>query len=291
MWIERGNRARHTIVQPRGVPDSQNPTVPTPAMVERFEPQLRSKEWVERLFAVRVAYVLFVLYHATIVGACLWRSSSRSALAWKLATLLGCVVYTDFLTGLLHIYLDHRRCDLGDPIDMAAYAFRYDHHAYPNNFFKFSSFFPSGSANIASSVTGPATLVFHIGLWYVGALYHTVLVDSALEHVLVFLMAFVACGTLCQTTHALAHEGLQMRNSTLPKTVATLQRCGIILSPKAHSVHHKQEHDLNFCILNGWANPLLNTIAPAIFCAMRQAPGHFQSTAVPGLHRRATRRQ
>ena len=49
-----------------------------------------------------------------------------------------------------------------------------------------------------------------------------------------------------------------------------------------HGGHHQDEHDKNFCILNGWANRLLNALAPAVFYGMQQAPGHFDVSAVPG---------
>ncbi len=270
------------IITPKAVVGSQNPSVPTPEMVELFEPQLRAKEGFERRPDVKIACVLFVAYHFAIVACCLRDSGSATALAWKLATFVGAIYYTDLFTGGLHIYLDHRRCDLGDPLDMAAYSFRYDHHAYPNNFFKFSAIFPSGAANILMSITGPFTLAFHALLWYFGGLYHTVPTDSALELKLIFLFTFIAGGSICQTTHALAHEGRTGQNKTFPRLIATLQRCHLILPPKAHAGHHQFEHDVNFCILNGWANPLLNRLTPSLFWAMRQAPGHFDALAVPG---------
>jgi len=270
------------IVKPKAVEGSQNPTVPTPEMVEQFEPMLRAKEGFERRADVKLACTLFVGYHIAIVCCCLKDSSTLSALVWKVATVLATVFYTDLFTGKLHIYLDHRRCDVGDPLDMAAYSFRYDHHAYPNNFFKFSALFPSGAANILTSITAPLTLVWHLALWYYGGMYHQVPTDSTLELKLIAACTFIAGGSLCQTTHALAHEGRQKRNDTFPTIIAALQRWHLILPPKTHGGHHKDEHDKNFCILNGWANPLLNSLRHHVFAAMRQCPSHFDILAVPG---------
>ena len=53
------------------------------------------------------------------------------------------IYWSDLFTGLLHIYFDHRRCDIGDGMDMIAYSFRYDHHAAPGNFNQYSAFFKS----------------------------------------------------------------------------------------------------------------------------------------------------
>lgn len=274
-------------ITPRAIAGSRDPLVPTPEVRDKFEPMLRSKEGTERRVDVRVASVLFLVYHIAFVGRCLRETGSRAALGWKIAALFGGTYLSDLITGLLHIYLDHRRCDLGDPLDMAAYSFRYDHHALPLNFLKCSAFFPAGAANIISSITLPMSAVAHACLYYHWDKLHTV--DSAFEHKLLVAFTVIIFGSLCQTTHALAHEGRFKRNATLPTLVAALQRYHIILPPHVHTCHHQNEHDVNFCIFNGWANPLLNRLAPAVFVAMRNLPGHFDVLAVPGRQSRASR--
>lgn len=266
-------------ITPRAVTGSQNPSIPTPEMRDFFEPQLRSKEWIERLLVVKIASVCFVLYHIGLVGYSLRESGSQSALAWKLGACLAGIYLADLITGLLHIYLDHRRCDIGDPLDMAAYSFRYDHHALPLNFLKDSPFFPAGASNIVSSVTTPISLVVHAAAYYHRA---TLLNDSGCEMKFLVALMVVIFGSMCQTTHALAHEGRSQRNKTFPKIIAFLQKYHLILPPHVHGRHHQDEHDRNFCIFNGWANPLLNALSPYFFAGMRAAPGHFDSLAVPG---------
>jgi hypothetical protein len=45
------------------------------------------------------------------------------------------------------------------------------------------------------------------------------------------------------------------------KLMMFLQDIHLILHPNEHRPHHTSEkHDVNYCILNGWANPLLNSI-------------------------------
>jgi hypothetical protein len=41
--------------------------------------------------------------------------------------------------------------------------------------------------------------------------------------------------------------------------VCALQDCGMLLSPASHKKHH-EEFDCNFCIFNGWANPVVNRL-------------------------------
>ena len=45
-----------------------------------------------------------------------------------------------------------------------------------------------------------------------------------------------------------------------PRVAVLLQRCGLILSPEHHNIHHAKPHDRHYCITVGWMNPLLNRI-------------------------------
>merc|ERR1740138_1355214 len=97
--------------------------------------------------------------------------------------------WSDLFTGLLHIYLDHRRCDIGDGIDVVAYSFRYDHHAHPTNFFKESAFFPAGLGEIILKLALPIASVNHV-LYYLGH-------ESQQSYL--FAITWSITGTLCQT--------------------------------------------------------------------------------------------
>jgi hypothetical protein len=39
-----------------------------------------------------------------------------------------------------------------------------------------------------------------------------------------------------------------------------LQRKRLVLEPQHHKRHHTQPFDMNYCITNGWLNPLLNRL-------------------------------
>lgn len=266
-------------IAPRAVAGSRNPTIPTPEVRDEFEPILRSKEGFERRLDVKLVCVAFWLYHLGSLFNILRDWQSPMGLAHKVGALLVSLFVTDLASGILHIYLDHRRCDLNDPFDMAAYAFRYDHHALPLNFLKDSVFLPAGAGEIILQATMPVSAVTHAFLYYHKEAYTT---DSGLELFAIVALTFCCFGSIVQATHALAHQGMFKPNPTFPKTISLLQRMHIILPPKTHARHHFEEHDSNFCILNGWSNPLLNALAPLIFAAMRRAPGHFDALAVPG---------
>lgn len=265
-------------ITPRAVVGSDDPKVPTPELRDFFEPQLRAKEHIERRADVKLAVMAFMLYHIGLVGWVLYNSGSTPALLWKLGALLCATYGSDLFTGFLHIYLDHRRCDLGDPLDMAAYSFRYDHHAYPGNFNKDNVFLPAGSGEIVAFIATPVSILMHSFVYASGGLVH----DSTSELKALCLCVWIVTGGACQMTHSLAHEGISGRNKSCPNLIRFLQKSHIILPPMTHGGHHKGDHDCNFCIFNGWANPLLNTIKPAVFWAMRKCPGHFDIRAVPG---------
>ena len=60
-----------------------------------------------------------------------------------------------------------------------------------------------------------------------------------------------------QSSHFLAHQRVHLGRSSLPPFVAKLQDAGLLLHPDVHRRHH-ETFDCNFCIFNGWANPIVN---------------------------------
>ena len=74
----------------------------------------------------------------------------------------------------------------------------------------------------------------------------------------VWLVALIV-GLPTQQTHFLAHARKRGLLKDYP-FIEALQDYRIILHPDAHSAHHTT-FNCNFCILNGWANPLMNQVA------------------------------
>jgi hypothetical protein len=68
-----------------------------------------------------------------------------------------------------------------------------------------------------------------------------------------FLLIMVAAGTISQYVHACTHK------QPIPPLARALQAVGLFISPRAHEVHHVHP-DRQFCLLNGWANPLVDQI-------------------------------
>jgi len=76
-------------------------------------------------------------------------------------------------------------------------------------------------------------------------------------------LSFLLASNLVQLTHQLAHfvnhASKKEKKHLKYRIVKMLQDNHIILKTEQHRKHH-QTYDTNFCILNGWANPLLNFV-------------------------------
>ena len=78
-------------------------------------------------------------------------------------------------------------------------------------------------------------------------------------------------------THKFAHLGNHLTEEQKQKPeyklMMFLQDNHLILHPKEHRLHHiSPKYDVNFCIVNGWANPLLNSIVHIPFIHSRLFP-------------------
>jgi hypothetical protein len=71
----------------------------------------------------------------------------------------------------------------------------------------------------------------------------------------VFSFALTAAATVATNQfHKWAHQ-------ESPSSFARwLQRKRLVLEPQHHQLHHTQPFDMNYCITNGWLNPLLNRV-------------------------------
>jgi len=55
------------------------------------------------------------------------------------------------------------------------------------------------------------------------------------------------------------HRWTHCAPSDIPALVGFLQRSGVLLSPEGHSTHHA-DYEMNFSLLTGWSNPIINVI-------------------------------
>ncbi len=83
----------------------------------------------------------------------------------------------------------------------------------------------------------------------------------------IFLTQIIFCyaGHFSQLTHKYAHyinhATEEEKNTIHGKMLLFLQKNHLLISPEEHRSHHiSKNYDINFCIVNGWANPFLNYI-------------------------------
>lgn len=69
-----------------------------------------------------------------------------------------------------------------------------------------------------------------------------------------FIGVFMACVVFSQQFHAWAHS----RKTDLPAFVIKLQEMGVLVPRKMHGAHHRPPFNVNYCIVSGLWNPLLD---------------------------------
>jgi hypothetical protein len=67
----------------------------------------------------------------------------------------------------------------------------------------------------------------------------------------------LSLGYFTQTSHFLCHRRVHLGRGSLPPLVGLLQDLRLLLHPNVHRRHH-ETFACNFCIFNGWANPIVN---------------------------------
>lgn len=77
------------------------------------------------------------------------------------------------------------------------------------------------------------------------------------------LVVFSVFNLFTQLAHAAAH-GIFPRRSLLGKATRRAQKMGLLVSCETHHLHHTL-FDVNFCIVTGWANPLVNFLYASFY--------------------------
>ena len=159
-------------------------------------------------------------------------------LLYNIFYVLTSMFIADFISGIIHIYLDHSKIRFdGSLIDFYRLGFQV-HHLYPD--FQW----------IMDPLYQPhyeAVTLFPI-VCFCSTINNLVFQSLLLYLILYFCLLF-------QVGHYWAHSIIHRKN--VPWFVRKLQYLGIVIHPSIHQKHH-QTFDTNYCILNGWANFIFN---------------------------------
>ena len=146
----------------------------------------------------------------------------------------------DLSDGLLHIYADNRKIyKITNFHEEVVYSFQYSHHVNPKSFI---------NNVIIFSCSGELfKIIYSFGFMFL--LYFL----NYSYYYKIFITTWSFGIMLGQVIHGFAH----MNYNELNIIIKILQKCKIILSNEKHNKHHIQV-ELNYAILNGWSNPLIN---------------------------------
>ena len=154
--------------------------------------------------------------------------------------------FADLHSGLVHIFFDEYEGD--NPfLKPIADAFQ-GHHKSPINLIKKPTI---------ENITDTAITPYNIYC----LLYNITKFTSKSQ--IIIQLSFLLGSNFGQITHQLAHfvnhASKKEKKQFKYRITKLLQEYNIIIKTEEHRKHH-QTYDTNFCLLNGWANPLLNSI-------------------------------
>ncbi|MBP1729563.1 MAG: hypothetical protein H6Q56_1936, partial [Deltaproteobacteria bacterium] len=169
----------------------------------------------------------------------------------QLFALAAAWLLTDFINGLVHLYMDcnDRYASPAGPL-IANFHLHHRTPLYKKNPLPVVYFLESGSK-----------------VWLVGYLLAVALLLATVPLAPLAASVLVYIGILssvAEVSHYLCH-------SSTATPARWLAACGLLLSKRHHGRHHLEDN-CNYAFLNGWSDPLLNLIA------RRCSPGYKTTT-------------
>lgn len=231
---------------------------------------VNKNKWLHRSAGV----LLIALY---VYNLALVLLSDDFELIWLLPILLAGHYFADLLSGVSHFVLDYTRTRPGiglrelyfykgdkgsedyiskrkkvmtkvSPLEKVAFDFK-THHLSPGALARRSL--------LRLVLPGMYPVAYPIGLIALMIL----LSGWGFPEVALFILTTGFGLTICQYSHSCAH---QQHPKPIPRF---LQKVRLFMSAKQHNTHH-MDLGVDFCILSGWANPVVNRIFN--FCRRRR---------------------
>ena len=167
---------------------------------------------------------------------------------WQVFSILVAYVLTDFINGLVHMFMDNN--DHYASVAGPFIANFHMHHKIPQ--YKKSNLFIVYFNETGSKV------------WLVGYLLAVLfLVEAGLNAVVLHILVYLGIlSSVAEVSHYLCH-------SSPAKTSIFMGNIGILLSTRHHAKHHLEDNTC-YAFLNGFTDPLLNLIAARLYKGYKQ---------------------
>jgi len=220
--------------------------------MEDFESRSLSQPFTRRVltaeFLPRIVLIMFVSSQIHLPR--LLVAIQEISLLGQFAAFMVGAYMADLFSGSVHCFLDHVKLEAVPAqkrnwLQYLAFGFQY-HHVQPINWL-YQDLFAHGILKAGFILF----LLAHI-VWFLFQVFS----PSHWTDLMFIVLSWSLL--LCQVAHAAAHN--RFRDSFFwSRFFAFAQSVGLLISPSQHHIHHSR-FDQNFCIINGWANPLLNKI-------------------------------
>jgi ubiquitin-conjugating enzyme E2 variant len=185
-----------------------------------------------------------------LTGAgCVWLARAWSHDPPSAPLVVGSVVVAifmaDFISGLLHWAFDTWFDERIEPLRRSVVTVR-EHHIFPNRIFRVKFHHEIGTLSWnATVITGLPLLWILSGFaGYTPWTSYAVLTAVVFNVLMILMLELHKCGH---------------RNDN-PAWNRGLQRTGLLLSRDHHMKHHRGNHDVNYCLVTGWADLTLGRL-------------------------------
>jgi len=214
------------------------------------------------LYTSRSGYkILGVLVAISVVSlqcCLLYRIRPHSiGLGWQVVSVSIAYLVTDFINGLVHMYMDNndRYDSLAGPL-IANFHLHHKIPQYRKHNLVVVYFMESGSK-----------------IWLVGYLLLVVSLQGMFElnPIVAYVLVYIGIlSSVAEVSHYLCH-------TSTSAVAGFFAGCGLLLSKRHHARHHLQDN-CSYAFLNGVTDPLLDRIAAAVY------KGYKQNTDVHYAH-------
>ncbi len=191
-----------------------------------------------------VANALLILWCATWIWQ--YRNNSSIHSRWLFATVFAAVYLADLMSGFVHWLTDtwFSEVSLNGALTRVVSIAR-EHHLYPLQIVGYGfRDYTAYSSWPSVTIVGPIALILTLVLNPSPAVFEGVVACFVISGIMLF-------GTYA---HRLGHR----QSPWL--AIRALQHCRCLITPSYHAVHHHGNHDIRYCVINGWANPLCDRV-------------------------------